>query len=138
MLEKIINHRRKIDPPEHLKVAALYMWKLQGKDKEFLETNCEMTTYAIKDMFYPGEAYNKWEYSQILPSDADMFEVVFGELGGEEHFMFVVGNKVYQSYAFEHGVQESNYDKTKYFWEHISRNKKKYEGMEIYFMIKKE
>lgn len=136
MLHAIIRHRSQIEIPEHIGLAAVHIWKSQGKDKEFLETNCEITTHAIKDMLTPGKAYTEWIYSKDLPEDIDSFEVVFGELGGEDHFMFIIGDKIYQSYAFSHGVQESDYDKSKSFWEHVSCDKEKYRSKEYYFIIR--
>jgi len=134
MLQRIKDHRSNITPPEDLFLTAVGLWK--NRKDEFLQTNCELTTYAIRDMLTPDQADTAWTYVDILPEPLPrVFEVIFGELGGEDHFMMVMDGRIYQSYAFEHGVQETQYLPDQPLWKQVSVNSHLFECKPIFFRI---
>jgi len=136
--QQIKDHRKIINPPEHILGAAKCIWKPINKAEDFLRTSCELTTYAIKDLITPGQAYDEhiWKYSETLPEPKPLFfEVIFGEPGGEEHFMFVIDDKLYQSYAFIHEVIETKYDPSIPLWRQVSHKHDKYINETVYFNI---
>ena len=136
MLARIKNHRETVSPPVQITLTAKLVWKFRGKAIEFLYTNCELTTFAIRDMLTPGRADTAWKCVQHLPEPRPhAFEVLFGEVGEEGHFLFVIGNSVYQSFAFKHEVEESPYDSGKPFYAHISEKPHRFSDGPVSFCI---
>lgn len=135
MLQQIKDHRAKIDPPTQIASAAQCIWKFSGKDQEFLRTNCDYTTYAIKDLLTPGEAETAWTYSEVTKPYPYAFEIVFGEFGGEDHYMFVIGDKLYQSFAFVHEVIETSFDPDLPLWKQVSHESHKLANSPVHLYI---
>lgn len=122
MLQRIKEHRASIQVPDFLLFTAETLWAPLGKAETFLRTNCELTTYAIRDLLTPGEADNEqvWQFSAELPEPMpSAVEVIFGEPGQEDHFLFVLKGTVYQSFAFVHELSAVPYQPDKAFWQHI-------------------
>lgn len=117
-LDMLIDHRKRMTPPEHIQMTAEIVWKPRHRETQFLDTVCFLTTYAARDLLAPDSV---WKYVDELPTGTETFEVVFGE-DGEEHSMFVHKGIVYQSYAFKHGVRASPILEKAEWWEMVSHN----------------
>lgn len=139
MLENIIQHRACVMDcgriPQHILQTSEKLWRVHNKTREFLETNCELTTFAIRDMLTPHCADTHWTFCQRLCEPwPRAFQVAFGAPGQEHHFFFVLDGHVYQSYAFEHGVQQSALDTRLPLWRHVSCDAEQYRDMPVYFL----
>lgn len=87
--------------PEWIVGTAAVLWA--GREEEFLRTCCHATTARVRRLLAEERG------------NASAFIVSFGD----DHELAVVGDRVYQSYAFKSDVQESAYDSTRPLWQHI-------------------
>lgn len=150
ILQKIKDHKRVMKIEKHLQMCADIIWKPQKADKKFINTNCEITAQAAREVISKeiiekttqedsskGILEIEWVCQDKLDIRDEIFVVAFGEMGGEEHYMVVYNEFVYQSYAFVHEVIETSFDKNKQLWEQISHNKEQHADEPVYFIVPK-
>ncbi len=126
-LQRLVEHRKIMTPAAHLTMMADIHWNPRGLKQEYLDTNCEITAQAARELFDC-----EWEYKDILGPDDNTFVVVFDE---GDHYMFVHEGRVYQSYAFACGVTESEYNPNRPFWAHVVHDAEQYENNDVEFIV---
>ncbi len=98
--------------PVHLLETARFVWP--AREIEFLRTNCQSTCARLRHLILPDEA--KW-VEVFEPPAVSIYMVQFGD----DHEFMVANGRIFQSYAFEHEVEESAYDARKPYYMHVSR-----------------
>lgn len=139
LLKKLQEWRGQIEPPDHIQMTAELIWSRYDREQEYLRTNCELTTYAIRDYLTPGCAYDDeiWVSQTTLPKDAKCFEVIFGEFGIEDHYMIIINGFVYQSFAFVKELFAMEYDPQIPFWRYVPvENKTDWKKKPLHFLVK--
>jgi len=125
-VQALVNENPRAHLPEWILTTARELWK--EREDRFLRTNCQATCARLRHLIFPDET--RWLETRKQPL-CGIYMVQFGQ----DHEFTVIKDRVLQSYAFQHEVEEREYDPRQPYYAHISHDAQAYRYLRPTFLV---